>query len=156
MLVFSSYAESDENQFITLYVTYIFFSLLLLCVAVESLFKKISDYIEFEIGYKDVLCCYLYCWKQTSFIPWHTDAEHNAALTIYLNNFWDRDWGGYFMYYDNDDIKCIIPKENLAILQENNPLHSTTMTTPSSSDRITLQLFLNNKIENLKKSNTLI
>lgn len=122
----------------------------------ENLFKKISDYIVLETGYKDVLCCYLYCWKQSSFIPWHTDAEHNAALTIYLNNFWDRDWGGYFMYYDNDDIKCIIPEENLAILQENNPLHSTTMTTPSSSDRITLQLFLNNKIENLKKSNTLI
>lgn len=123
----------------------------------ENIYKKICNYVEIETGYKDVMCCYIHCWKQSSFIPWHTDGDYDAALTIYLNNIWDKDWGGYFMYQDKDgEIKCVIPKKNLAILQENSILHSTTMTTPSATDRITLQLFLNNKIENSKKLSTLI
>jgi len=31
-----------------------------------------------------------------SFIPWHDDGIHKLAVTLYLNEYWDKDWAGLF------------------------------------------------------------
>ena len=39
-----------------------------------------------------------FAWCRLSYIPWHNDHHRKSAITIYLNETWDRDWGGLFLY----------------------------------------------------------
>lgn len=78
-----------------------------------------------------------------SFIPWHDDGLHTAALTVYLNKKWNPNWGGYFMYSENDgEIKAIFPERNLGILQKGGVLHSVSGITMNAGYRISIQCFL--------------
>ena len=99
----------------------------------------------------------LYYWTRHSYIPWHRDSykvieneqekyiPYDAALTVYLNREWDKDSGGYFLYEDNDEIKAILPKRNLGILQYDSLYHSTTPVNYDGDVKITLQVFLKKK-----------
>lgn len=44
----------------------------------------------------------LYAWPHGSYIAWRRDSRHADAVTIYLNETWDADWGGLFLYEDED------------------------------------------------------
>jgi hypothetical protein len=87
----------------------------------------------------------LYYWTRFSYIPWHTDENHDGALTVYLNEEWQDDWGGYFLYKENKEIKAIVPKPNFALLQQGGLHHATTPVNLSGGIRITLQTFLRKK-----------
>jgi Rps23 Pro-64 3,4-dihydroxylase Tpa1-like proline 4-hydroxylase len=88
-----------------------------------------------------------YVWTRLSYIPWHNDAASRIAITIYLNEYWDPDWGGIFLYstdIEPRNIKGYVPKFNTAIKNNNKILHSTTMISmDAKSPRITIQLFTN-------------
>lgn len=87
-----------------------------------------------------------YIWTNSSYIPWHDDGLYSAGLTIYLNTEWDLNWGGLFLYKEeNNEIKSVAPQKNRAVLQEGGVPHSVTMTTSSASYRYTLQLFFKHK-----------
>lgn len=87
-----------------------------------------------------------YIWTNSSYIPWHDDGAYSAGLTIYLNNDWDLNWGGLFLYKDKDEeIKSIAPKKNRAVLQEGGVPHSVTLTTKQADYRYTLQIFFKHK-----------
>jgi Rps23 Pro-64 3,4-dihydroxylase Tpa1-like proline 4-hydroxylase len=83
----------------------------------------------------------VYFWTKLSYIPWHNDAHMDAALTIYLNDYWDQDWGGYFMYKMNNEIKAIKPERNLGIVQTGHISHSVSTVNLDAPSRITLQVF---------------
>jgi hypothetical protein len=83
-----------------------------------------------------------YYWTRFSYIPWHEDVSYGGALTIYLNEVWHEDFGGYFLYEDKQDIKAIIPQKNLAILQNGGLRHCTTPVNFNGTVRITIQVFL--------------
>jgi Rps23 Pro-64 3,4-dihydroxylase Tpa1-like proline 4-hydroxylase len=86
----------------------------------------------------------LYYWTRFSYIPWHSDANFYGGLTVYLNEEWDQDWGGYFMYKNEDgSISAIPPQRNTAVLQFGGVPHSTTPVHYSGELRITLQVFFN-------------
>jgi Rps23 Pro-64 3,4-dihydroxylase Tpa1-like proline 4-hydroxylase len=86
-----------------------------------------------------------YIWTKLSYIPWHSDNIYINAITIYLNERWDPDWGGIFLYYtdkESPNIKGYIPKFNTAVKNNNRIAHSTTMiSTDAESPRVTVQLF---------------
>lgn len=103
-------------------------------------FKQLCKEIESKIPYV-VSSIAFYTWTNLSYIPWHSDRAYKAALTIYLNKNWDENWGGIFLYKQNNEIKGIIPEKNKAILQEGSLQHSVSMITPDSDYRYTLQLF---------------
>ena len=101
----------------------------------------------------------IYFWTRYSYIPWHNDRTYDGAITIYMNKEWKPDFGGYFMYAENsndvikhnDDyievrnIKAIIPKKNLAVLQTEQTHHCTTPVNFFGDLRVTIQTFLKNK-----------
>lgn len=91
----------------------------------------------------------LYFWSVGSYIPWHNDGATKAGFTLYLNDFWDKDWGGLFLYeYGVDDtIIGITPEENIAVLQEYNVDHAITTINKDANVRITLQTFFFEKLE---------
>jgi len=84
-----------------------------------------------------------YYWPPGSYIPWHTDGQSfTNAITIYLNNKWDYKWGGLFNYIDDSEIKTIIPKNNIGVIQQGTVAHSTTISSKNSKIRKTIQIFL--------------
>ena len=113
----------------------------------DTTFQLLKKEIESKISYyiNDMI---IHFSPKLSYIPWHNDSHVAAALTIYLNKKWNTNWGGYFLYKLNDEIKAIIPEFNLGILQEggeNGLPHCVTTTNIDADLRISLQLFLTNK-----------
>lgn len=84
-----------------------------------------------------------YAWTRLSYIPWHDDNKRSEALTIYLNDRWELDWGGLFLYQDEQQqIRGFAPKFNCGLRNDNNVMHSTTpVALEAPEPRFTLQLF---------------
>jgi Rps23 Pro-64 3,4-dihydroxylase Tpa1-like proline 4-hydroxylase len=84
-----------------------------------------------------------YAWTKLSYIPWHDDDQRSEALTIYLNDRWELDWGGLFLYEDEDQqIRAFAPRFNCGLRNGANVSHSTTpVTLEAPEPRFTLQLF---------------
>lgn len=84
-----------------------------------------------------------YAWSRLSYIPWHNDGMHEVAITVYLNDVWEQDWGGIFLYMDEmSGIRGYAPKFNTGLKNRGHILHSTSMVTPDAAGpRFTLQIF---------------
>lgn len=82
-----------------------------------------------------------------SYIPWHSDANHKVNITVYLNESWNPDWQGYFLYDDgnaaNSEWKAILPRRNLALIYETPLMHSVALTNARAPLRESLQIFIN-------------
>jgi hypothetical protein len=113
----------------------------------DTIFQFLKKEIESKIPYY-IDNMVIHFSPKLSYIPWHNDNHVIAALTIYLNKNWNVNWGGYFLYKLNDEIKAIKPELNLGILQEGGEKglpHCVTTTNIDADLRISLQLFLSNK-----------
>jgi len=84
-----------------------------------------------------------YYWTRHSYIPWHDDPHVDLAVTIYLNPYWNLDFGGLFLWEDHDGIRAQMPEPNLAIVQKD-VRHSTTPVNWDGGVRSTLQIFVKN------------
>ncbi len=93
----------------------------------ETINKKI------EINY--------YLWPRLSFIPFHSDGKNRFASTIYLNESWDKDLGGLYLYEQNNEIKALVPTFNMCVFNNDNLYHGTSLTTVDAPYRETVQLF---------------
>jgi Rps23 Pro-64 3,4-dihydroxylase Tpa1-like proline 4-hydroxylase len=115
----------------------------------EHLAKAVIDFVKvaFEIEMEVVTVLYQ-AWPKLSYIAWHDDNGYNKAITIYLNEYWDINWGGYFAYERNQIIECIKPSFNKAIQIEAPLSHAVFSTTIDAPIRETLQIFI--KDESLK------
>jgi hypothetical protein len=71
----------------------------------------------------------IYYWPVGSYIPWHDDGHVNFTATLYCNKFWDRDWGGLFLYDENNKILAEVPEWNKLVIQTDKEWHSTTSIT---------------------------
>ncbi len=59
--------------------------------------KQIQIEIESKIPYF-VKNMHINLIPNLSFIDWHRDSHCIAALTVYLNEKWNDNWGGYLIY----------------------------------------------------------
>lgn len=86
----------------------------------------------------------VYVWSKNSYIPVHADGTYSKAITVYLNNSWEYNDGGMFNWFDekSQEWKNITPTFNKAVINDSGYLHGITPV-KSSSNRITLQIFLN-------------
>jgi|TARA_R110000824_G_C14885170_1_gene643858 Rps23 Pro-64 3,4-dihydroxylase Tpa1-like proline 4-hydroxylase len=82
-----------------------------------------------------------YKWLPGSFIPFHTDGFYRLSSTIYLNEHWDKDYGGLFLYEKNNEIRGFVPKYNHAVINTNTLWHSTSIISANAPKRETLQIF---------------
>jgi hypothetical protein len=100
---------------------------------INELKVHLPEYTEFK--------CMWYGWIRGSYIPWHADNNAKFGATIYLNDFWDEDWGGYFAYKDNNEIKCIKPEFNKMIVIKPPIEHTVFNTCSVAPVRETIQIF---------------
>jgi len=96
-------------------------------------FKKYKKYKCIGLNYNR--------WYPGSFIPFHNDQIFKLASTVYLNENWDRDYGGLFLYEYKNELKAIVPKYNHAVINSNSVVHGTSIVSPRAPIRETLQLF---------------
>lgn len=93
------------------------------------------------------VCKSIYFWTNGSYIPWHADEVYSWASTLYLNKEYNHDWGGFFLYKDEDEIRGFIPQPNRMIEQSGGVPHSTTDLRHGDQIpyRISLQTFMADK-----------
>ena len=81
----------------------------------------------------------------------HNDSHVGLGATLYLNKFWDINWGGLFVWKDKDEKKeyklnAIFPKQNMLIINDECELHLVTPTAATIPyPRITIQIWYENK-----------
>lgn len=79
-----------------------------------------------------------------SYIPWHSDDNYILAITCYLNETWDKDYGGYFLYEDSTEycIKAIPPQRNIGLIYEPPLMHAVALCNIGAPLRESLQIFI--------------
>lgn len=110
----------------------------------SDLMYKIKKEVETKIPYF-VNTITVHIMPNLSYIPWHNDGHVKAALSLYLNDEWNENWGGYLMYKNDETIEAIKPKKNLAVLQKSGIFHSVSTVNIDSEYRYSLQFFLTNE-----------
>lgn len=136
------------------------------CITGSCLVAKTSDEIRYQIlnqvrthfpnTARDISTMF-YIWQHHSGISKHTDHGYNFAATIYLNPYWDVDWGGTFLYYnkdinwdrsqdeymyDNENWKLVVPECRTMVLNTDETLHMVTPLSPLSPElRYTIQIW---------------
>lgn len=103
-------------------------------------FEMISELVQKYTGNSPTSIMY-YLWTPMSHIGWHDDSKHKGALTVYLNDEWNINHGGVFLYQLNDRIEGIYPKRNLAVHQIGTVPHTVTPLSRKSNNRKTIQIF---------------
>mgnify|MGYP000361929367 CR=1 FL=1 len=68
----------------------------------------------------------IYYWPVGSYVAWHPDHHVEMTATVYMNKYWNRDWGGLFLYEEGDNILAEVPEWNKLIVQTDKDWHSTT------------------------------
>jgi len=107
----------------------------------DQITSRISQEIKQYLPEYNSIGCMWYGWIRGSYIPWHGDSHVKFGATIYLNEYWDDDWGGYFAYKDNNEIKCIKPEYNKMVFIEPPIQHTVFNTSSVAPIRETIQIF---------------
>jgi len=131
----------------------------------KLLYKKIKNSIEtaLDIDFEKeelTFVPFIYVWGGGSYITWHQDECYPYNGTIYLNEEWDGNDGGVFLYKENQtkEIKGIEPTYNSMVVNsatEKDPhnFHCVTCIVPGTiKKRVTIQ-WRTNKIDKTKKNN---
>ena len=109
-------------------------------VSNQELICKVSNIVKEKFN-REINDIMFYYWMPCSHIPWHNDEGHAGGITIYLNEQWDNNHGGIFLFNDGTKILGIYPNKNRAIEQYGNVYHSVCPTSMNSNIRRTIQIF---------------
>lgn len=84
-----------------------------------------------------------YVWLRGSHIPWHTDGKYQMGSTVYLNETWNPDDGGIYLWKDEESkIHGEVPEYNKMVLNSGKTPHAVTMISNQAENlRTTVQVF---------------
>jgi hypothetical protein len=88
----------------------------------------------------------LYVGYAGSSIHWHTDGvndlgQERRASSIYLTPDWQDEWGGYFLYKEQDHIRALAPTYNRAVVVEQDVEHCSAVLGSNCEPRRSIQVF---------------
>lgn len=113
----------------------------------DQLDKQIKQAIGKKIQKNIILCMYYY-WLPMSHITWHDDKPYPGGLTIHLNEKWNINDGGVFLFSEKNldevhesHITGIFPKRNRAVEQIGAIPHSVSCLSKDAEIRRTIQVF---------------
>ena len=112
----------------------------------DVLSNQILREIEEYVPECNEIVCQFYIWQEYSGINTHNDQHCLFGATIYLNEHWELDDGGFFVWVDKetDELKILSPEKNLMVLNGDKELHLVTPVLPSAKDfRYTVQIWGN-------------
>ena len=81
-------------------------------------------------------------------IAMHDDSGHKFGATIYLNKVWHPDFGGLFLWMEDENnparLKAYVPEYRSMVLNDEYQNHMVTRVAPKLSEiRLTIQIFGN-------------
>lgn len=109
---------------------------------VKHHFGELQDDVEWIVTYT--------LGGRQSYISWHDDWPHLYAMTIYLNDNWNINWGGLLVCSEDSEgnsMEAIKPKFNCGIVIRPPVFHLTTSTTIDAPMRESIQIFVNHPNE---------
>ena len=115
----------------------------------SDLSSKISNRISklFDISSYEIVMQYC-AWQPHSGLSLHDDSNHKMGGTIYLNDNWNINNGGIFLWKNKNQeeeiYNAILPTKNMLVLNDEKELHLVTPVSSNSQDlRATIQIWFN-------------
>lgn len=108
----------------------------------HPLFYNIKNCVCEKLKYNSIKSIEFTYFTQGSYIPWHDDGNHTSGITIYLNENWNMNDGGIFLFENDQVIQGIRPLKNRAIEQVGGVYHAVSRTTSNSKIRKTIQIYV--------------
>ena len=105
----------------------------------KTLVKHNSYYTFSEIKHMSTTIHYM---TKNSGINWHNDGGWKYGATYYLNNRWHRQWGGEFMFTENNGHGWIPPVGNSLVIVKAPISHKVNPILSPIIPRISVQMFM--------------
>ena len=113
-----------------------------IAVVKDSIANQIKKCILDKLPPTESMTFQYYVWRQNSGIALHSDQGFKYGATIYLNNNWDINSGGIFLWEEGDYLKGICPEYNTMILNDEKEFHLVTTVSPLITEfRCTIQIW---------------
>ena len=112
-----------------------------------KLFHRLERELKPHFPDYNKLMCQYYVWQPHSGISGHTDVGRLFGATIYLNEQWGENSGGWFIWGDAESPKTgiytsILPKKNLMVLNDKQQWHLVTSVASGCLEyRYTIQIW---------------
>lgn len=104
--------------------------------------KKLTQHNKFyQLKLKDIITTVHYMEKGTG-INWHNDHKWNYGATYYLNNRWNQNWGGEFMFMDKRNQGWISPIGNSLVIIKSPFKHKVNLVLSPIIPRLSVQMFI--------------
>lgn len=110
----------------------------------EALTNCIAAELKQYLPKHNTLRCMYYVWQHNSGINLHDDSHVKFAGTIYLNEDWDLNDGGLFIWKDKvtEELNVISPQRNTLVVNNSLEKHLVTTVSPCAKNfRFTIQIF---------------
>lgn len=96
----------------------------------------------FHIPNLDRMSTIIHYMKKGAGINWHDDGGWKYGATYYVNHKWHRQWGGEFMFTDNNGHGWIPPVGNSLVIVKAPIIHKVNPVLSPIMPRISVQLFM--------------
>ena len=107
----------------------------------DTIHPLLEEELKLYLPEYDKLILQYYVWQPQSGISWHNDEESDRLFgaTLYLNEAWHPDNGGWFIWEDENGHHTILPKKKLLVINNNYEHHCVTPV--SVGFRCTIQIW---------------
>ncbi len=109
----------------------------------EEIHNDIVKEISPHVPECDIITQY-YVWQPHSGIAMHDDSGRRFGATIYLNETWHPNSGGWFIWEDKDtrEWNTVLPTKNMMVLNSSKEKHLVTSVSPDGfAIRVTIQIW---------------
>ena len=113
----------------------------------DELGELIHEEIRPYLPEHETIRCNFHLWQPLSGIAEHNDGHRNFGATIYLNEEWPPNAGGWFVWEDEETRqsgihKALIPTRNMMVLNDNHEKHWVTSIAATPPDnRCSIQIW---------------
>ena len=80
--------------------------------------------------------------QKNSGINWHNDVKWKYGASFYLNHRWYQNWGGEFMFNDNNGHGWLPPLGNSLVIVKTPLMHKVNPVLSPTLPRISIQVFM--------------
>ena len=113
----------------------------------DELGELIHEEIRPYLPKHEIIRCNFHLWQPLSGIAEHNDGHRKFGVTLYLNDEWPPNAGGWFIWEDEETRqsgihKAIIPTRNMMVLNDNHEKHWVTSIAATPPDnRCSIQIW---------------
>ena len=108
----------------------------------EQLKTLVRHNAYFQLKNVEKMSTTIHYMKKGAGINWHDDGEWKYGATFYINHKWHKQWGGEFMFTDNNGHGWIPPVGNSLVIVKAPISHKVNPVLSPIMPRISVQIFM--------------